>query len=186
MGGSDHCCLFQSSRFRRINKLDRDYSCILAKFITCSPPHISRDIVFILSTLNAKMEGVAVNKVYLTKGTGAAFILLRLVVSFSFLKMKTTADKRSHYLFLFQIFFLFALRMASTKGPLQTAVTWYKKQLAGWQTTQRGKKNREITSFRKLIYFLFKVPLRRLPSGKVFFLYTMWPYSAKGPIDPAF
>ena len=33
-----------------------------------------------------------------------------------------------------------------------------KKHLAGWQTTQRGKKNKEITSFKKLINFLFKVP----------------------------
>ena len=42
------------------------------------------------------------------------------------------------------------------------------KHLAGWQTTQWVKKNKKSTSFRKLISFLFKVPLRCLPSGKVF------------------
>lgn len=52
---------------------------------------------------------------------------------------------------------------------------WYghmirKKHLAEWQTTQRGKKNKEITAFKKLISFLFKVPLRLLQSSKVIFV----------------
>ena len=45
-----------------------------------------------------------------------------------------------------------------------------KKHLAEWQTTQRGNKNKETTSFKKLISFLFKVPLRLLPSNKVIFV----------------
>ena len=45
------------------------------------------------------------------------------------------------------------------------------KNLAGWQTTQRDKKNKEITSFKKLKSFLFKVPFRRSgPSNKVLFV----------------
>ena len=56
-------------------------------------------------------------------------------------------------------------------GSLHDTVTWYKKKhLAEWQTTQRGNKNKEITSFKKLISFLFKVPLRLLPSNKVIFV----------------
>ena len=43
-----------------------------------------------------------------------------------------------------------------------------KKHLAGWETTQWVKKNKKTTSFKKLISFLFKVPLRCLPSSKVF------------------
>ena len=39
------------------------------------------------------------------------------------------------------------------------------KHLAGWQTTQWGKENqRDITSFKKLTSFLFKVPPKCLPS----------------------
>ena len=43
-----------------------------------------------------------------------------------------------------------------------------KKHLAGWETTQWVKKNKKTTSFKKLISFLFKVPLRCLPSSKEF------------------
>ena len=45
-----------------------------------------------------------------------------------------------------------------------------KKHLAEWQTTQRGKKNKEIASFKKLTTFLLKVPLHHLPSSKVLFV----------------
>ena len=53
-------------------------------------------------------------------------------------------------------------------GPMLNMVTWYKKHLAGWQIMQWSKKNKEITSFKKLISFLFKVPLLCLPSSKMF------------------
>ena len=55
-------------------------------------------------------------------------------------------------------------------------------QIAGWQTTQWGKEYKEMTSFRKVISFLFKVSLRRLPSSKVFFLPCDRKYSAKGSL----
>ena len=48
---------------------------------------------------------------------------------------------------------------------------------------QKGKKSKDITSFKKLTAFLFKDPLRRFPSSKVVFSFcAMWPYSAKGPL----
>ena len=53
-------------------------------------------------------------------------------------------------------------------------------QIAGWQTTEWDKEYKEKTSFRKLLSFLFKVSLRRLPSSKVFFLPCDRKYSAKG------
>ena len=58
----------------------------------------------------------------------------------------------------------------SLMGPMLNMVTWYKKHLAGWQIMQWSKKNKEITSFKKLISFLFKVPLLCLPSSKVVFV----------------
>ena len=45
-----------------------------------------------------------------------------------------------------------------------------------------GKKNKQVTSFKKLISFLFKVLLRRLPSSKVVFC-VIWLYFAKGPLS---
>ena len=55
----------------------------------------------------------------------------------------------------------------NSMNPLQNTVTWCKKHLGGWQTTQKGKINKAITSFKKLISFLFKVSLGSFPSSKV-------------------
>ena len=60
------------------------------------------------------------------------------------------------------------LSATHVKG-LHETVTWYEKHLAGWQTRQRGKKNKEITSFNKANILSFQGPLRRLPSNKGFF-----------------
>ena len=74
-----------------------------------------------------------------------------------------------------------------TDGPLrlQYTVTLYeKKHLAvSWQTTQRGKKNKEITLSKRQIYFLFKVPLLCLLSSKVFIVPC--DHICKGSIDIA-
>ena len=73
-----------------------------------------------------------------------------------------------------------------TDGPLrmQNTVTSYeKKHLAVWQTTQRGKKNKEITLSKRQTSFLFKVPLPCLPSSKVFIVPCDHIY--KGPIGIA-
>ena len=51
----------------------------------------------------------------------------------------------------------------SVMGPLLNMVTWYKNHLAGWQIMQWGEKNKEITSFKKLISFLSRVPFVCLP-----------------------
>ena len=50
------------------------------------------------------------------------------------------------------IYYLFTklIRVFASIGPLQNTVTWYKKHIAGWQTTLRVKKYKEITSFKKL------------------------------------
>ena len=58
-----------------------------------------------------------------------------------------------------------------------------KKHLAVWQTTQRGKKYKEITLFKRETYFLFKVPLLCLPSSKVFVVPC--DHICKGPIGIA-
>ena len=73
-----------------------------------------------------------------------------------------------------------------TGGPLrlQNTFTLYKKKhLAVWQTTQRGKKYKEITLFKRQTYFLFKVPLLCLPSSKVFVVPC--DHICKGPIGIA-
>ena len=53
------------------------------------------------------------------------------------------------------------------RGSLQLNSHLGQKHLAGWQTTQRDKKNKEITSSKKVIFFVFKVPLRCLLLSKV-------------------
>ena len=56
------------------------------------------------------------NKVYLTKGTGAAFILLRLGVSFSFLKMKSLLIKVLIIYFCFKSFSYLPSRCLTLKA----------------------------------------------------------------------
>lgn len=48
-------------------------------------------------------------------------------------------------------------------------VTWGKNTSLESERRGGNQKNKEITSFRKLMSFLFKVPQRCLPSSKVFF-----------------
>jgi len=51
----------------------------------------------------------------------------------------------------------------------------YENDLVERQTKQRDKKNKEITSFNKLITLLFKSLLRRLQASKVFLYHmTVW------------
>ena len=55
--------------------------------------------------------------------------------------------------------------------PLLNMVTWYKNTLLDGIYNTLGKKSKEkVTSFKKLVSFLFKVPLHCLPSSKVFFV----------------
>ena len=64
-------------------------------------------------------------------------------------------------------------------NPLQNTATLYKKHLAGWQTTQKGKKYKEITSLKKkLISFPFQSSTGSfaIQQGVVC---TMWPYSQR-------
>ena len=68
-------------------------------------------------------------------------------------------------------------RLGAKIGPLYAYMV--QKITPCWMANDaEGKKNKEITSFKKHISFLFTFPLRRCHPARCFF-FTMWPCSAK-------
>ena len=66
-------------------------------------------------------------------------------------------------------FFLLIVAMGPLQNPL---VIWVKEHLAGWETMQRGKENKEITSFKKTNILSFQCLTASLPSSKELFFVT--------------
>ena len=65
-------------------------------------------------------------------------------------------------------------------GTLHEMVTWDKKHFGEWKRKQWCKKNKEIRSIKKLISFLFKLPLHWVPYSKAFLYHVT--ALCKGPI----
>ena len=65
-------------------------------------------------------------------------------------------------------------------GTLHEMVTWDKKHFGEWKRKQWCKKNKEIRSLKKLISFLFKLPLHWVPYSKAFLYHGTTLY--KGPM----
>ena len=82
----------------------------------------------------------------------------RVIVRVSFV------DVRYHNLFLFWLFVKTSSKIVTkiTIGPLQLTVTWCKKRHVETQEAHWDKTNKELTSFKMVIFFVCFVPVRLL------------------------